>query len=363
MRLEPQPPAEELRRYYPATYWFASEQTPRAAWRSGYRRLVLRDHVRFVARALHAIGAASAGPGPLLDVGCGGGLFLGMMRERGVRVVGLDFLDGGGECCLGPAAGACGVLATWRARPSPSTLRRHHHVSRARTSAPIRGHTSRRRAICWRRRGAWWCRCPMRPRGSAKLLGRSWNGVDVPRHLFDFRDRDMERLLEACGFEVVRRKYFSLRDNPAGLATSMAPGLDPMARRVRRVRESGGARLAKDLAYLALVAAAVPFAAIEAAFGRRVHGDDGGPAAMRYSAWRTGLPRPLRRHILHFECEIEDAVAAAWRGNSGGRARAGCRGRGGPVRAPIRRGSVIAPSIWRWAMQLGITAAWTQWPT
>ena len=67
--------------------------------------------------------------------------------------------------------------------------------------------------------------------------------------------------------EVVRRKYFSLRDNPAGLASSVAPGLDPMARRVRRVAESTGARLAKDLAYLALAAAALPFTLAEAACG------------------------------------------------------------------------------------------------
>jgi hypothetical protein len=98
------------------------------------------------------------------------------------------------------------------------------------------------------------------------LLGRAWNGVDVPRHLFDFRDRDVEKLLEECGFEVLRRKYFSLRDNPAGLASSLAPSLDPMARRVRRVPESGGARLTKDLVYLALVVAALPFTLLEAAF-------------------------------------------------------------------------------------------------
>jgi SAM-dependent methyltransferase len=99
-----------------------------------------------------------------------------------------------------------------------------------------------------------------------RLLGRWWSGVDVPRHLFDFRDRDVEKLLEDCGMEVVRRKYFSLRDNPAGLASSVAPGLDPMARRVRRIAESAGARLAKDLAYFALVAAALPFTLVEAGF-------------------------------------------------------------------------------------------------
>jgi hypothetical protein len=98
-----------------------------------------------------------------------------------------------------------------------------------------------------------------------KLLGEAWNGMDVPRHLFDFRDSDLQKLLERGGFEVVRRKYFSLRDNPAGLASSLAPSLDPMARRVRRVPESGGSRLAKDLVYLAMVMASVPFTAIEAA--------------------------------------------------------------------------------------------------
>ena len=100
-----------------------------------------------------------------------------------------------------------------------------------------------------------------------RLLGAEWTGLDVPRHLIDFRARDLEALLELCGFEVVRRKYFSLRDNPAGLASSLAPWLDPMARRVRRVPESGAAKLAKDLVYLALVAAALPFTLLEAACG------------------------------------------------------------------------------------------------
>jgi hypothetical protein len=77
----------------------------------------------------------------------------------------------------------------------------------------------------------------------------------------------VERLLNNKGFAVVRRSYFSLRDNPAGLATSLAPGLDPMARRVRKVPEGTASRLAKDLAHFALVAAALPFTLAEAALG------------------------------------------------------------------------------------------------
>ena len=72
--------------------------------------------------------------------------------------------------------------------------------------------------------------------------------------------------MAAAGFEVLRRKYFSLRDNPAGLATSLAPSLDPMARRVRGLPETARVRLLKDLAHFALLAAAVPFTLLEAAF-------------------------------------------------------------------------------------------------
>ena len=97
------------------------------------------------------------------------------------------------------------------------------------------------------------------------LFGEAWNGLDVPRHLFDFRDTDLEVLLDACGFEVLRKKYFSVRDNPAGLATTLAPGLDPMARRVRGVEESPGGRLLRDLVYGLLVLAALPLTIVEAA--------------------------------------------------------------------------------------------------
>jgi predicted SAM-dependent methyltransferase len=96
------------------------------------------------------------------------------------------------------------------------------------------------------------------------LFGERWNGIDVPRHLIDFRLSDIDALLDACGFEVLRHKHFSLRDNPAGMATSIAPELDPMSRRLRHVRESSRMRLFKDLVYLSLTMASVPFTLFEA---------------------------------------------------------------------------------------------------
>jgi hypothetical protein len=49
------------------------------------------------------------------------------------------------------------------------------------------------------------------------------------------------------------------------MATSIAPSLDPMARRLRHVVETPKERLWKDLMYFALAAASLPFTLLEAA--------------------------------------------------------------------------------------------------
>ena len=261
VRLDPQPAPEELRQYYPDSYWFAPDQSAASRLEEAYRRLVLRDHVRFVERALRH----SSARGPLLDVGSGGGLFLGLMRQRGFRAMGLDF------------SREAAAIA-WRRQSAPAVCAMLENAPFAAESLAgvtmfhVLEHLYDPRAYLNAARdllapdGRLVVQVPNLASWQFRLLGRSWNGVDVPRHLFDFRARDVEKLMEQCGFEVLRRKYFSLRDNPAGLASSLAPSLDPMARRVRRVKESGRARLARDLAYFALVMSSLPFTLVEAAF-------------------------------------------------------------------------------------------------
>jgi SAM-dependent methyltransferase len=262
VRLDPPPAPGELGRYYPKNYWFEPDQKAASRLEEFYRRTVLRDHVNFVSRAM----AGSRARGPLLDVGAGGGLFPGMMRRRGFRVAALD-----------NSAEAAAIA--WKRQQVPS-------VCGLLENAPLRAghfgcvtmfhvleHLYDPRAYLTAARGLLEAdgRLVVQVPNSAcwqfRLLGKRWNGVDVPRHLVDFRSKDIVQLIESCGFVVVRRKFFSLRDNPAGLASSVAPGFDPMARRVRGVRESGGMRLAKDLVYFALMAASLPFTIAEAACG------------------------------------------------------------------------------------------------
>lgn len=260
MQLAPQPSPADLEGYYPRNYWFTPEASAAGRLEEAYRRLVLLDHVRFVQRALQE----SQESGPVLDVGCGGGLFLRMLRDRGFPGIGLDYsLDAARAAWA--SNGAPATVATLAQAPLPAgscaAITMFHvleHLYSPRSYLQAAHELLRpdgRLILQVPNAGCW----------QFLLLGPAWNGVDVPRHLYDFRPTDLDLLLDSCGFEVLRRKYFSLRDNPAGLATSLAPSLDPMARRVRQARESSTARLAKDLLYGALVVAALPFTLVEAA--------------------------------------------------------------------------------------------------
>jgi len=262
MRLAPMPAPGDLARYYPANYWYRSDGSLAATWEERYRRLVLGDHVRFVTRAL----ADGEETGWVLDVGCGGGLFPRMLRERGFAAMGLDSSPDAAAVAwhTNGVPVLCGDLAQ-------APLGRE--VFRAITMFHVLEHVYDPRAYLaaarelLKPRGRLIVQVPNADCWQFRLLGSRWNGVDAPRHLTDFRARDLEALLEAEGFTVVRRKFFSLRDNPAGLAISLAPRLDPMARRVRKVPESAFGKLVKDLAHLGLMAAALPFTMLEAACG------------------------------------------------------------------------------------------------
>jgi SAM-dependent methyltransferase len=262
VRIDPQPAPADLARYYPRSYWFAPDPTAAGRLEEFYRRTVLRDHVNFVSRAMDGSGSRA----PLLDVGAGGGLFLAMMQRRGFRVAALDNSAEAAAIAWKRqrVPSVCGLLEQVPLRAGHFGCVTMFHVlehlydPRAYLDAARELLEAGGRLVVQVPNSACW---------QFRLLGKYWNGVQVPRHLVNFRSQDVLQLVESCGFAVVRRKFFSLRDNPAGLATSVAPGLDPTARRVRGVRESGGMRLAKDLVYFALMAACLPFAIAEAACG------------------------------------------------------------------------------------------------
>ena len=262
IRLEPWPSPDELRRYYPAEYWFAPQQDAASRLEEMYRRWVLRDHLSFVLQSARDCSEK----GLLLDVGCGGGLLLGLLQEQGLHVAGLETSEAAAAAAWqhNNVRVVCGDLDRAPLAPGSCAALTMFHVvehltdpvSYLKAAGELLAHDGRLIV-----------QVPNASSWQFHLFGARWNGVDVPRHLVNYRERDLRALVEKCGFEIVRTKHFSLRDNPAGFASSVAPDLDPMARRVRRVTESASAKLAKDLLYFGLVVAALPFTLLEAAFG------------------------------------------------------------------------------------------------
>lgn len=260
MRLFPQPSPSELIHYYPEEYWYAPAEGTASRLEETYRKTVLRDHVRFVQRAVESSGEQ----GVILDVGCGGGLFLRMLADRGLPVAGLDFsLDA--AIIAWRENGVPAVCSTLSRAPFPpgscAAVTMFHVLEHL--YDPVSYLESAYELL--RPGGRLIVQVPNAACWQFLLLGENWSGVDVPRHLLDFRVTDLEVLLDRCGFEVVRYKHFSLRDNPAGFATSLAPWLDPMARRIRRIPETPRMRLFKDLLYFGLLVCCLPFAVLEAA--------------------------------------------------------------------------------------------------
>ncbi|MFN3323177.1 MAG: class I SAM-dependent methyltransferase [Bryobacteraceae bacterium] len=262
VRLFPQPKPAELQQYYPQHYWYAPKPDRVEHLEESYRRFVLRDHVRFVRRAIED----ARETGIILDVGCGGGLFLKTLKAEGHVCAGLDFsLDAAGVAWhTNGIPTVCGALSQAPLRSNSCAAITMFHVVEH-LYDPIPYLTAAYELL--RPNGRLVIQVPNAACWQFLLLGERWNGVDVPRHLINYRASDLENLLHHCGFKVVRRKHFSLRDNPAGLATSIAPSLDPMARRIRGVQETPRVKLLKDLVYFGLVVASLPFTLLEAACG------------------------------------------------------------------------------------------------
>jgi SAM-dependent methyltransferase len=268
IRLHPRPTPRELRDYYPPEYWIEPETTVTDRLEIFYRRFVLRDHVRFVARSFREweeTRGEAEGSTLVLDVGCGGGAFLQMLAERGrMKVIGLDFaLDAAtvawhragvpaicGTLSRAPfAPGSCAVITMFHVLEHLYEPASYLEAARELLAADGRLIVQVPNAACWQ----------------FLVFGERWSGLGVPRRLVHFRQKDLESLLDECGFEILRYKHFSWRDNPQGMAISLAPLLDPTGRRLRQVKETPRVRLWKDIVFLLLVAVCVPFTLLEAA--------------------------------------------------------------------------------------------------
>lgn len=199
--LQPRPAPEAMARIYPANYYAYREEEAERPFVKFFRDRIERSKLLRTQRLI------GSGPASLLDVGCGDGRLLEIVRRFGPpdwRLAGIEI--GEGAARRAAARGfevRCGDFETlslqgWEARFDCAML---HHVIE---------HTRRPREALARLRAL------LRPGGlvsveTPEVRGwdfelfreRYWGGYHIPRHFYLFDKQTLPRLLGEEGFEIV----------------------------------------------------------------------------------------------------------------------------------------------------------------
>jgi len=263
--LHPMPDSREIERFYPADYWWNARRSGGLKkLESVYRKLALRDHIAFITKAAGDRGV------DVLDVGCGSGTLLGLLKHRGFRVTGLDF----------SAEAAAIAKAENGVDVAVGTLEEAHFPAESFdvvTLFHVMEHVTNPRLVLaqvsrvLKPNGVAILQVPNIESWQFKIFGARWYGLDIPRHVIDYSRNSMLKLLADSGFIVNRIRHFNLRDNGPALVSSVFPSLDPVSRSVRHRKrnndESRPVEWFRHLMYLLLVTCAYPVVLLESAFG------------------------------------------------------------------------------------------------
>jgi 2-polyprenyl-3-methyl-5-hydroxy-6-metoxy-1,4-benzoquinol methylase len=210
-RFHPNPDPEVVRALYPDEYYGEPGQKFQPLIES-LVRLVGARHIGFLSRNLDA-GAR------VLDVGCGRGVLLGSLADRGFEVYGTEI---SAEAVRGADPRAKIRIAAkledaeFESASFDQIIIWHvfEHVSDPRA-------TVAEMARILKPGGRLVIAVPNFESAQARWSGAAWFHLDLPRHLFQFPASALRRLLTQEGFEVISEHHFSLRQNPFGWVQSV----------------------------------------------------------------------------------------------------------------------------------------------
>lgn len=211
---DPLPDCEdEFRRYYPQDDYYGAEGGRRF---KGPLEWMVRAFRRRRARRVLALKPR----GRILDIGCGRGLLLRFLKERGWQCSGTELLEPLARflsAAYGLDVRACGVRDC-RFAPGEFDVVTMYHVLEH-LGDPRETLREVRRIL--RPDGVLVVEVPNAASVQSRLSGSRWFHLDVPRHAVHFTPATLRRMLEECGFAAAAVGGFSAEYDPYGLVQSL----------------------------------------------------------------------------------------------------------------------------------------------
>lgn len=210
-RTWPAPPPSEIGKWYPQSYYGDGN----VRFNPLFEKLVRLFRKRR-ARVFHNRVAR----GPVLDVGCGRGLMLSYLRELGYEPHGVEFSE---QSAYHAREVLKLPMTTEDFSSSPHEHDRYNAIifwhSFEHFFNPIGALQRAHEAL--KPGGLLAIAVPNYDSWQARLFGRYWFHLDVPRHYTHFGLRSLEQLLHRHRFRVVQADHFSFEQNPYGILQSL----------------------------------------------------------------------------------------------------------------------------------------------
>lgn len=224
--LDPRPSAQELQRLYGEGYFVHAydrgidPDTPELK-----KRLSQETHrVRFFRHIKRK--------GRVLDIGCGNGYFLAACRSKGYDVQGLDISDWAAKYAfqkLGLPVITSEINVVQLPAKSFDIITMWHFLEHAQD--PIQ---TILKVISWLKRdGILIIDVPNYMSTDARKTWENWVGWSLPYHFYHFTPQTLKRMLETCGFNVIKTKDY--HSDSVKMKLRRIPMLRPFARLIARM--------------------------------------------------------------------------------------------------------------------------------
>jgi 2-polyprenyl-3-methyl-5-hydroxy-6-metoxy-1,4-benzoquinol methylase len=219
-RLWPLPSTAEIARFYPSEYYGAAGAKFRPIIERAVRTIAAA-RARRLARGLPAAAR-------VLDVGCGRGVLLGALADRGCEVHGFEISPTavlGADSRTHLRIAECLAAACYPAEFFDEVILCHvlEHLPDPRETL-----LEVRRIL--KPRGRLVVAVPNLSSLQARWMGPAWFHLDLPRHLYHFPQTALQRLLARCGFESHSARHFALDQNVFGWLQSLLNRAAPSSR-------------------------------------------------------------------------------------------------------------------------------------